>query len=326
MLTNYSEVARFVGLDPEAMLNRAGIPQTVLNDPENWLSAASVLELLDASAAESGRDDFGVLLGAYRSFASLGPVSLLMRHQATLGRIVEVGAEYKHLLNDLLQIRVNDDGLNAVVAWNLIPGIHSSQAANLLATIAYRCICQGLETSWQPDCIHFRHAAPRWIDSFKRHFPCSLQFDSDFDGFSCPSNDLQLPNLFANASLAQQARRLLDKLPRVRRESASDKVRSMISFLIEDGGATIEHVAHCLGVDVRTLQRRLNKERTSFASLRNEVRRELVTRYLAGPTPPLVQVAQLAGYSSTSGLSRWFKEEFGVAPLTWRQRALENVR
>ena len=79
MLSNYREVARFVGLDPFIMLARAGIHPTFLEDPENWLPGNRILNLLRESAGRSGRDDFCVLLGETRTFASLGPLSLLLR-------------------------------------------------------------------------------------------------------------------------------------------------------------------------------------------------------------------------------------------------------
>ena len=71
-LTGYCEIARHVGLDPFAMLSRAGLHPSALNDPENWLPASRILRLLDDSARHSGRDDFSILLGECRTFGSLG--------------------------------------------------------------------------------------------------------------------------------------------------------------------------------------------------------------------------------------------------------------
>src|SRR5262245_5293105 len=104
MLTNYNEVARFVGLDPYELLARCQLNPAHLEDPEFWLPAASVLQVLDDSAARSGRDDFGVLLGKTRSFTSLGPVSLLLKHEANVRQILLAAVEYRHLINDLLHV------------------------------------------------------------------------------------------------------------------------------------------------------------------------------------------------------------------------------
>jgi AraC-type transcriptional regulator len=139
-LTGYDDVARLVGLDPYEMLARARIHPTALRGPENWLPADRVISLIDNSAALSKRDDFGVLLGECRTFATLGPISLLLRHEATVHAILSAIAEYRKLLNDILHVSVRDDGRNAIVEYNLFPGLQSSQTVNLVATIAHRAM------------------------------------------------------------------------------------------------------------------------------------------------------------------------------------------
>jgi AraC-like DNA-binding protein len=331
-LTNYLEVARYAGLDPEKMLAEAGLTAAQLDDPERWVPARKVLKLIEDSAARSGRDDFGVLLGRSRSLTSLGPVSLLIKHEATVRDIILAVSEYKYLLNDLLHIDLRDDGETAVIEWNLIPALNSTQGVNLLASIAYIVISETLEAHWDPDCIHFRHAAPKHEGTFRRLFRCGLEFDSSFDGMSCTSSHLLTPNPFADEKLAAYARQLLNLLPNYQDDSAAGKVRSLIPMLLEDGRATAECVAECLDVPIRTLQRRLIYEGTSFTALLNEARAQLVTRYLANSSHPLTLIAELAGYSSLSAFTRWFTGEFGMPPATWRRRnagklvPLENVR
>src|SRR4051794_39119748 len=144
MLTNYFEVARFVGLDPYEMLAEARLKPSSLINPEYWLPAVRVLSLIDESATRSGRDDFGVLLGQCRTFTSLGPVSLLLKHEADVESILRAAEEYRFLLNDLLNISIEDDNTTAIVRWDLIPGLSSRQGGNLMAAIAYRGISEAL--------------------------------------------------------------------------------------------------------------------------------------------------------------------------------------
>src|SRR5690606_32716879 len=62
-------------------------------------------------------------------------------------------------------------------------------------------------------------------------------------------------------------------------------------------------IAALLGMHPRTLQRRLDAERTSFETLRDEVRRETALRYLCETRIPLTQLAGLLGLSEQSALS-----------------------
>ncbi len=61
-LTHYDEVARSVGLDPVRMLAGVGIPRECLFNPDLKVSVDAVYRLLEASAAKSGVDDFGLRL------------------------------------------------------------------------------------------------------------------------------------------------------------------------------------------------------------------------------------------------------------------------
>jgi len=227
--------------------------------------------------------------------------------------------EYRRLLNDLLHLDLRDDGRTAILEWNLIPGLGSSQGVNVLATIAYRVLVDGCAMNWQPDCIHFRQTEPRHVATFKRIFRCQLEFGSSFDGMSCSSSCLDLRNAFGDPELAAHARRLLNLMPDIRRgETIRERASSMIPFLMCTGKAQVENVARCLGLSPRTLQRRLVDEGQSFSTLLNEVRREIAVRYLSSASHSIAEVANLAGYSTSSSFIRWFASEFGMAPTRWR--------
>ena len=318
-LTGYPEVARYAGLDPYVMLGRAGLHPSSLRDPENWLPANAILALLDESAVRSGRDDFGILLGECRSFASLGPVSLLLKHEVTLRDVIGALMEYRRLLNDLLHFEIHEEGPSTVLEWNLMPGLKSSQGVGLLATITYRVLVDGGDFDFQPDCIHFRQAKPQQVATYKRIFRCSVEFGSDFDGMSFASDRLNLVNRFADAELAAQARRLLNLMPGIRRgDTMRERAGSTLPFLLCNGQAQVDNVAKCVGLSVRTLQRRLIDEGQSFSSLLNDVRRDLVVRYLTTSSHSVTDVAHLVGYSTPSSFIRWFVSEFGMPPTKWR--------
>jgi AraC-like DNA-binding protein len=320
ILTNYNDVARHFGLDPYAMLGRCGLRPSALRDPENWLPAKPLLRLLDDSAAMSGRDDFGVLMGENRTLASLGPVSLLLRHESTLGQIIARAVEYRRLINEMVEMQVQTSRQSAVLEWHLLPGLHSVQGMNILATIAYRLMIHGTGCTWQPECVHFRQSSPVHIATFRRVFQCALEFESSFDGISLPSRCLDYPNEFADPGLTIHARRLLDLLPGARKqETLTERVRSTIPFLISNGQADVEGVAQYLGMPVRTFQRKLTAEGQSFGSLLNEARRELAVRYLTNSNQSITMIAQLTGYSALSSFTRWFIAEFGVPPGKWRR-------
>ncbi len=319
-LTGYCEIARHVGLDPFAMLSRAGLHPSALNDPENWLPASRILRLLDDSARHSGRDDFSILLGECRTFGSLGPVSLLLRHERDLRSTIMAMIKYRSLLNELLQLDLHITGPTAILEWNLIPGLRSSHGINLVATVAYRVLIDGAEFHWQPECIHFRHRAPVNSASFARVIRCPIEFDSAFDGMSFSSKSLDFANRSADPELAAHASRLLDLLPAIRRhDTLEERARAMIPMLLANGRVDAQGLADLMGLTLRTLQRRLLDEGKPFRAVLSEVRRELAVRYLGDSDQSIGSIASLLGYSTQASFARWFVTEFGESPSQWRK-------
>ncbi|WP_373888191.1 helix-turn-helix transcriptional regulator [Massilia sp. Root351] len=119
--------------------------------------------------------------------------------------------------------------------------------------------------------------------------------------------------------MAQLARRYLDTLQKERDASLTFEVRKAVYLLLPMGRATAEQIALAQGMNVRTLQRRLEDEGISFSDLVNDVRRDLAQRYMQSPQYSLARIADLLGYSVASSFTRWFTAQFGATPAAWRQ-------
>ena len=99
-------------------------------------------------------------------------------------------------------------------------------------------------------------------------------------------------------------------------------VRQAIAASLPHGNPAIHRVAHAVGVNPRTLQRRLKAERTSFQKVLTEVRRDLAVRYLSDKRLKSLEVAMLLGYSSISAFTTAFKSWYDMPPAEYRQKFL----
>jgi AraC-like DNA-binding protein len=318
-LTNYVEVARFVGLDPAGMLRRAGIDPAELADPEHPLDAGRVATLLEDSARESGCPVFGLLMAESRSVASVGAVGLLLKHQRSARDVLDALVQYQRLLAEALAISVEEFDGATTIRTELAVGVGGWQGTELMMGMVCRTISEVAGGRWHPETVHFVHDAPDDLSVHRRIFQCRLAFQSDFNGFVCPTASLDAPNPEADSIMARHARRYLDMLvPDPADGSITERARRCIYLLLPAGRATLEQVGDNLGLSARTLQRSLEKEGRTFATLLNEVRRELALRYLASSTHSVTAIAQMTGYATPSSFTRWFAAEFGTAPAAWR--------
>ena len=318
-LTNYFEVARFVGLDPAQMMRDQGINPATLADPEQLIAGPPVGALLEESARQSGCMSFGLLLAECRTLPSLGPISLLLRHQGTAREAVNAMLSYQRLMSEVLDFSIEDAGEMSTIRTDLAPGFRLRQAIELVMGLVCRTVSEVVGGRWHPESAHFVHDAPADLSVHRRVFQCPLVFQSGFNGFACPTASLDAPNPAADSIMARHAKRYLDLLvPDLADGSITERARRSLYLLLPRGRATLEQTADNLGLHPRTLQRLLEKEGRTFAVLLNEVRREAALRYLSGSSHNVTAIAQMTGYASPSSFTRWFAAEFGMAPAHWR--------
>jgi len=318
-LRGYVEVANSVGLDGARMLRQAGISLESLEDPENRLPAGAVVRLLERSAEDSGCESFGLLLAERRTFASLGPVSLLLERLPTLRAVVRASIVFQRHLNDVATISLEEHDDTCLIKLDLWPEYWGAQTIDMLVGIAYQVILGASGGRWKPACVHTMRKAPADLTVWRRLFAVRVEFESNFSGFSGSNESLLIPLPLADEAMAHNAHHLLRLLPLPSGpEPIGDRVRRTISLLLPSGRATVDQVAAHLGLSARSLQRRLDEEGLQFAELLSGVRQELAAAYLTTSARPVTSVAALLGYSSPSSFTRWFASAFGVAPQVWR--------
>jgi AraC-like DNA-binding protein len=321
-LSNYVTVARQVGLDPLAALRRFGLDPRVLNEPDLRVPAAAVAELLEYSAEASGCETFGLRMAESRRLSDFGAISLLLTHERTLRDVLAAMARYRAFLNEALVIHIEGCDDTVIVREDLfIEGVgHSRQAYELALGTLYRVCCAVLGARWRPISVHFSHGAPKKLDTHRRVFEAPCVFDSEFNGMLCSTADLERQNPASDPVMARYAEQFMRSLPNVDAASTEQEVRRAIQMLLPKQRASIAGVAAHLGVNVRTLQRRLEREGIVFGELLGQVRRDLAERYLLARGASLTEAAALLGYSQLSSFTRWFSAEFGASPSVWRER------
>ncbi len=322
-LTNYAEVARNCGLDPARMLREFGLPARCLEDAEIVVPIDAVRSLLEASAERTGVEGFGLLMAEARRLSNLGPLGLLVREQPTLRLAMEAFVNYGRRLNEALHLTLEELGDVVVLREELVIGHAGAvrQSTELAIGVAFRTLKQFLGPEWRPRRVCFAHDAPADRRVHERVFGRNVEFGHDFNGVICARKDLDAPNPNADPELARLARRLLDTELATRRKDMTGQVRALVVMLLGTGGCSIERAAQHLGIDRRTVHRRLAHEGQTFSGIVDAVRCELVERYLQDRRRTLAEVSLLLGFSAPSGFSHWYRRHYHARPSTRRTPA-----
>jgi AraC-like DNA-binding protein len=324
-LAHFETVARSLALDPAALLRREGLDADVLHTPDARLPIAAAACLLESAAAEAGRPDFGLLLAEAWSLADLGPASLAVAHQDTLREALAAVERHRVHIPDAIVLGLREDarGGQLHVCLNLGEGAAATQLAECMLGKTLTLCRAILGAGWLPLAARFRRFEPRDLATHRRLLGSdALVFGAEADALLLRPGDLdaKLPRM-PDPALRRHAEALIANLPSTCNGSVAQRAASLIRAGLPGGAADLHHVAAALGLNGRTLQRRLRIEGLGFSDLLDQVRGDLARSYLADRQTPMHQIAARLGYADGSAFTRWFTHTFGEPPSRWRDRA-----
>ena len=323
-LTGFLALARQVGVDAYELAAAAGLPPAVLTDPDLRVSVELMGRMYEMAAEQSGIEDFALRVAETRTIANMGAVGLVIREQPTVRKALAAYARFQWLQNDAYSLLLEEFGDQALLrivgpAWQM------RQAAELSVATALRSLQSLLPDGWRPLEVWFTHAAPPRLDAHRRVFGMTPRFDQDTMAIVLRRADLDAPIPSADPAIARQVSQYLERLTAERRITLKDKVGDLIVALLPDGLCSVERVAQHLGMDRRTLHRRLSAEGTTFSDILDDTRRGMAMSLLTSSDRPLQNVADLLGFSSLSAFAHWFRRHFDQSASNYRTAHAGNA-
>ena len=318
-LTHYPEVARSVGLDPLEMLRKVRLPVSCLTRPDQRIAAAGVRRLLEASAAAAGIDEFGLRMADRGALSTLGPVALVVREQSTVGSALEALARFIHIHAEAIRLNISRDNDVVTISVRLRRGRQPALRQSIEMTVGslHRIIGSLFGDDWQPLDVHLMHSPPRNRGYYRSFFGCNVIFNSEVDAILMAAADLERPIPTAHPLIAHYLRQRVEAIA-TRSNKWDDKVSELVRALLPNGDCTIERVAEHLACDRRTIHRHLAGRGTSFSTILDTERADLVVRLIEDGDRPLKEMADLLGFSAQSAMARWFRGRFGCSITQWR--------
>ncbi|ANS24876.1 AraC family transcriptional regulator [Rhodococcus opacus] len=323
-LNGYLELCRSLGVDPVPLMRSVGLDPSGLALQDRWIPAAAIAHLLEQSVEASGHEDFGVRLAERRQFSNLGPLSLVVREEPDVRSALRVLTRYTHTYNEALQTRMSESNGLATLRVELDVGeaTETRQSVELAVGVLHRLLRGFLGGGWKPLAVCFPHPAPADTATHRRLFGPVVNFDHEFAGIVIDAGDLAEPNKMSDPLLRRYTQQLLDSWEPSDDVTIVSRVRELIELLLPTGRCSVEQVARSLGVDRRTVHRRLAESGETFSTVLDATRVELAERMVANPRLSLTEIADVLAFSAPSNFSRWFSGRFGCSPSRWRaQRA-----
>ncbi len=315
----WAEVLSELGIRPAELLRQAGLPEDLFARVRPTLEAEAFAQLWSALSARAELKAPGLVLGQAISLAAR-PQVLAGLCSPNLVAAIDRMAMYASLSGPVkFEVHDTQGGLEVVVGaqdMRLPPEFILSKFV-FLVEIAWKALGPkfrplAIEMSEPPKSSRYRDFFNRPVrpgpfnrivisrsDARTPFVPVRGEIFSDFD----PDLRPRLDELEADAPIA-------------------DRVRTVLMEGLPSGRGETAEVAERLGISVRSMQRRLAKDGTSFKFELQSLRTRLARHYLSDIAHSGTEIAFLLGYDDPNSFIRAFHGWTGTSPEAMRRKLI----
>lgn len=315
------------GAAPEAVLARAQIPATLLDDWDNRLPFARFKAVMYASKALTGDPALALKFGQHSLLAEFSIVGLIAEASGTL-------AEGLAQLNRYGRLVVEVEGLGGADRFGWVRGEGEQRGSfwledrradpnafpELTESTLARFVCSVERQFGGPPlakAVEVTHRDPGYSADYERILRAPVRFSAQRNGLlidnAWAARNTGRSNRYVFGVFSQRAEALMKSLESVR--TVRGRVESALIPILHTGKTDMARLARELGLSRPTLYRQLKAEGVSYLSLLDDLRHRMALHYLDGQKVSVSQTAYLVGFSDPSAFSKAFKRWTGASPV-----------
>lgn len=324
-MLSIAEVLHALGADRRGLRSIVGIDFGDLDDPWVRLPVDVARRLFAYAEQRTGDRLVGLHAGERTRFR--GPLAHLLASAPRLRPALELYGLFSRLAIDTSQVRLEVRGGSASLVIALGDGTPASNRHLVDYTLvaSVRMCWRRMHEGHGVREIHVRHARRYYDGAAEAVFRCPVRFQRVDYRVVFPARDLDAPLYSANPLAGAQIEKGLTTLPvqAPSHPTFAERVEHGIHGLMMAGHRVDQSgLAKRLHVSVRSLQRRLAEEGTSFRTVRDGVLRALVEAQLWNTALSIKEIAIGCGFADVASFSKAFRRWTGQPPTTFRARVV----
>lgn len=322
-----------LGLEAQALLALAGVTREQLEDPDGLIDVEVLLKLWSHYSERFPDEPLGLRYASLITLEQLGLVGHLILNSPTLAESIERFMRFQRLIDPLMRLELRSYGAFAeiTVDYDLQGFAGKAQLMEMFLGVMCSQNVRMLSGQDRPYFVNFAHPQRHPDALYEGFFSVPVRFDQPTNNITFDRELLSRPYEGAVASVGHYLERYMESLTSARSPAASPPLApeeagitaQAQAFLAEHlrlGRWQCQDVAQALGLSVRTLQRRLSDEGTSFAQVLSKVRHAQALYLLETSPSPIYEIAFLLGYQDAASFYRAFKQwTGGRTPESYRQ-------
>ena len=310
--------------DSEALFRQAGLNRDKLRDPNARLPVQVSTRLTNLAVAATGDPCFGLTVANHFHPTTLHALGYSwMASDSLLDAFERLIRYYRLISNSEKVLLVEGEDSYRVVLQDIdarFPAV-DPEVDSFLAVILYLCrtLC---ESKISPIRVTIRHKQPICAERFQEVFQSTIEFSAAEDAIYFNKDLVRKMLPTRNAQLALVNDQVVTHyLAKFDLSQTSARVEAKILEQLSSGHVSQDTVAKALNLSVRSMQRRLKHEDTSFKKLLTETRQHLARQYIEQSQLSINEITFLLGFSEPSNFSRAFRRWNGQPPSEYRSAA-----
>jgi AraC-like DNA-binding protein len=318
---------RSSGVNPEPLLAQAGLSLSALADPSRRHSLDVTTRLWRLAVDATGDPAFGIAVARHTNYGTFHALGFSLATSGTLREALERIQRFFALVTDAADVRLRDEASGVRLTVHLRDSADPADEAVDAFVAATLRLCRALSgREFVPLAVELRRPAPKDLTPFNRYFRVPVTFGAPLDALMLDRASTEARLLTANAEIARANDAVAaDHVARLESSRIALRVRHAIADGLPHGEPDAGVIARRLGVSLRTLQRKLAEEGTTFASLVDDTRRALGRGYVEDGRHSVSEIAYLLGFSGVSSFSHAFKRWTGLSPSAYRETRGERA-
>lgn len=320
-LMPFAVALRVYGAPVERVLRSAGLPSTCLHDPESLIPVEASSMFRELVARRTGYIDVAISATQHLNVHDLGDFGLALLQAPTLQKSLERLTKLvpTQTSNVTVYLRRCEKG-QLTFCHRGKAEIDTGRWHRALYTLGWMLkIVRLADPGWTPDEIWIDTKASPERSAVIESLGAAPRFENDCTGFVVPNRMLALspagidgPRIDADVPVET----LWSTSPSM---NYAESLRQLIQAYAGDGWLSIAQASEITDTSVRTMQRRLSSEKTTFSEVVEETRSQMAATMLEQKEAAIADISHQLGYKHPGDFTRAFRRWSGVSPSEFRR-------
>ena len=320
----YAEAKR---LDLDLLIDRSGLREALKSEDEGRITGEQFQQFLRRLILTAKDPLLGLSSALYVKTQSYTILGLIAETSSNLEEIIKRIPLFERLVGDMGTTSLQRTETGLIQTWNCHytdPVVIPHMVDNVLASwTLYARWLSGSTAAAERVRLRRPNPTAEIEQEYQAIFSCPVEFDASHDQIilseTLLNTKLQPRQHYAQWNLEGKARSELSQI-RLSDEPFASQVRRTIDAHLQLGVAKKELIAEEFNLSLRTIQRKLAIENSSYRAILDQARHDRANTFLNDTLLSANEIAYNLGYADERCFYRSFKEWSGLTPEQYRKK------